>query len=151
MTRSVQSPPAAEVELAGRLRLAVGMLCRWLRQRDPGGLSPAQLSALSHLDLAGPLRLGDLAGRERVAAPTATRVVGALEQAGLVTRGPDPADRRGSLVAITAVGRQALDEVRRERTTLLAQRLAALSDMDRAAIADALAALEAIPVDPGRT
>lgn len=131
-------------ELAGRLRLAVGALVRWLRQRDPGSLSPTQLSTLGQVDLHGPLRIGDLAGRERVAAPTMTRQVGILADAGLVDRGPDPTDARGSLVAVTDAGRALLAEVRRERTTLLVQRIADLPPDQQAALAAALPALEAL-------
>src|SRR6266566_608052 len=85
----------------------------------------------------------DLAGRERVAAPTMTRLVAQLADAGLLTRGPDPTDGRGSLVSLAPAGAAALDEVRRERTTLLGRRLAALSAEQRAAVAAALPALEA--------
>ncbi len=141
--RQVETPESAP-ELAGRLRLAVGALVRWMRQRDPGNLSPAQLSALASVDVYGPLRIGDLAARERVAAPTMTRLVAQLADAGLLTRGPDPTDGRGSLVSLAPAGAAALDEVRRERTTLLGRRLAALSAEQRAAVAAALPALEAL-------
>ena len=137
--------PLSDVELAGRLRLAVGLLGRWLRQRDPGDLSPAQMSALAQVDVYGPLRIGDLATRERVAAPTITRVVGMLAGAGLVERRSDPEDRRSWLVSITPDGRRQLDRIRSERVTLLVRRLAALSDEDKRAIAAALPVLEAIP------
>ena len=56
----------SDAELAGRLRVAVGLLVRRLRQRDPGHLSPAQLSALVTIEAAGPVRNGDLAARENV-------------------------------------------------------------------------------------
>ena len=139
--------PPSDVELAGRLRLAVGMLGRWLRQRDPGDLSPAQVSALAQVDVFGPLRIGDLAVRERVAAPTITRVVGILTEAGLVQRTSDPDDRRSWLVSITPAGRRQLDQIRSERVTLLVRRLAALSGEDRNAIAAALPVLESIPAE----
>lgn len=44
--------PLTDAELAGRLRVAVGLLVRWLRQRDPGQLSPATLSALITVEAA---------------------------------------------------------------------------------------------------
>jgi DNA-binding MarR family transcriptional regulator len=133
-----------DAELAARLRIAVGGLVRWLRQTDPGSLSPAQLSALLSVEAHGPLRIGDLAARERVSPPTMTRLVDVLADARLVDRRPDPEDRRGQLVELATAGSTLLAEIRRERTTLLSQRLAALSAEDRAALAAALPALEAL-------
>jgi DNA-binding MarR family transcriptional regulator len=133
-----------DAELAGRLRVAVGLLVRRLRQRDPGHLSTAQLSALITVEASGPMRSGDLAVREKVAAPTMTRLIGVMADAGLVTRGPDPSDARGSLVALAPGGAAALAAVRRERNNILSRRLAALPAEQRAALAAALPALEAL-------
>jgi DNA-binding MarR family transcriptional regulator len=133
-----------DAELAGRLRVAIGQLVRRLRQQDPNGLSPAKLSALLTVEASGPIRAGDLAARENVAAPTMTRLVGAMAEAGLVTRGPDPTDARGSLVALTPTGAAALEAVRRERTSSLSTRLARLTPAQRAALEAALPALEAL-------
>ena len=135
----------SDAELAGRLRVAVGLLVRRLRQRDPPGhLSPAQLSALVTIEAAGPVRNGDLAARENVAAPTMTRMVGAMEEAGLVSRGPDPSDARGSLVSLAPGGAAALRALRRERNNILIEKLAALPPEQRAALEAALPALEAL-------
>jgi DNA-binding MarR family transcriptional regulator len=137
----------SDAELAGRLRVAVGLLVRRLRQRDPGHLSPAQLSALVTVEAAGPIRNGDLAARENVSAPTMTRLVGAMEEAGLVTRGPDPSDARGSLVSLSPGGAAALRAVRRERNNILIRQLAALPPEQRAALEAALPALESLLAD----
>jgi DNA-binding MarR family transcriptional regulator len=134
----------SDAELAGRLRVAVGLLVRRLRQRDPGHLSTAQLSALITVEASGPMRSGDLAVREKVAAPTMTRLIGVMADAGLVTRGPDPSDARGSLVALAPGGAAALAAVRRERNNILSRRIAALPTEQRAALAAALPALEAL-------
>lgn len=136
--------PLTDAELAGRLRVAVGLLVRWLRQRDPGQLSPATLSALITVEAGGPIRSGDLAAREKVAAPTITRLIGTMLDAGLITRGPDPSDARGALVALAPAGVAALAAVRRERTSLLVQRLGTLTPDQRAALQAALPALEAL-------
>jgi DNA-binding MarR family transcriptional regulator len=147
MAEADQLPPGvglSDAELAGRLRVAVGLLVRRLRQRDPGHLSTAQLSALITVEAAGPVRSGDLAVREKVAAPTMTRLIGVMADAGLVTRGPDPSDARGSLVALAPGGAAALAAVRRERNNILSRRLAALPAEQRAALAAALPALEAL-------
>jgi DNA-binding MarR family transcriptional regulator len=134
----------SDAELAGRLRVATGQLVRRLRQYDPGHLSPAKLSALLTVEAGGPIRSGDLAARENVAPPTMTRLIGLLAEAGLVTRGPDPSDARGSLVTLAPAGQAALEAVRRERTSVLVARLRRLSDDQRAAVVAALPALEAL-------
>jgi DNA-binding MarR family transcriptional regulator len=136
-----------DAELAGRLRLTVGLLVRRLRQRDPGHLSPAQLSALVTIEATGPVRSGDLAARENVSAPTITRMIGAMEEAGLVTRRADPSDARGSLISLAPGGSAALDALRRESNNTLSRTLSRLPRDQRAALVAALPALEALLAD----
>jgi DNA-binding MarR family transcriptional regulator len=136
--------PSDAVTIASRLRLSATRLARRLRQEDQTGLSPSQLSALSTVEKCGPMTLGALAAKERVAPPTTTRVVGKLLEQGLVAREPDPDDRRVHRVGVTADGRAVLSESRRRKTAWLADRLATLDDDARAALARALDALDAI-------
>jgi DNA-binding MarR family transcriptional regulator len=140
-------PGMSDAELAARLRVTMGLLVRRLRQRDPGHLSPAQLSALVTIEAAGPVRSGDLAARENVSAPTMTRMVGAMEEAGLVARRPDPSDARGSLISLTPGGSAALDALRRERNNLLSRTLSRLPADQRTALVAALPALESVLAD----
>src|SRR3984957_5465273 len=93
--------PVAYAETAARLRIAVARLARQLRQHSPGGLTPSQWSALVSVEENASLRIGDLADREGVSAPTATRLVASLEEQGLLSRTTDPADRRTAYVALT--------------------------------------------------
>ena len=79
-----------------------------------------------------PPRLSVLAERLRIAPRSATEVVDALEERGLVERRPDPADRRAALVAATDDGRRLqvlLSEARRASTDDF---LSVLSPEDRA-------------------
>src|SRR4029079_3311427 len=92
----------------------------------------------------GPIRLGDLAAHEQVAGPTMVRVVTALENSGFVARETDPRSAVSSRVSITASGRKEISAVRRDRTHVMARRLAALSDEQRSALAAALPAIEAL-------
>jgi DNA-binding MarR family transcriptional regulator len=128
-------------ELATEIRLLVGRLARRLRQEGTAGLTPSQLSALASVERLGPLQLGDLARVESVAPPTLTRAIGRLEDQGLVRRHPDPADGRAVLVEATGAGRRALRDLRRARTAFLAERLATLTEDDRAVVAEAVALL----------
>lgn len=134
----------SDAELAGRLRMAIGLLVRRLRQRDPADLSTAKLSALVTIEALGPVRSGDLAAREHVAPPTMTRLVGMLADAGYVTRAADPSDGRGSLVSLAPAGAAALAAVRQQRTSEISVRLSRLTPGQRAALAAALPALEAL-------
>src|ERR1700753_3665986 len=98
----------SSTELAHRLRPAITRLHRRMRQEAGGDLSPSQLAALGTISLHGPLTPSELAARERIQRPTATRVLGRLEDAGLILRTADPSDRRSSLVTITDVGTSTL-------------------------------------------
>lgn len=134
-------------ETAARLRVAVARLTRLLRQQSPGGLTLTQWSALSTVDQHGPVRIGDLAERERVSAPTATRLVATLEEAGLLTRAGDPMDRRTSYVTLTDEGRRKLEWVRGVRTAALAQRLSAMPPADVERLAELIPLLESLLID----
>src|ERR671928_33430 len=92
--------------LAEHLRLAVARTARRLRQEAGGGLSPTLTAALASIENHGPLTPSELADRERIKRPTATRLIGTLGGAGLVTRTADISDRRSSLIAITPEGRE---------------------------------------------
>ena len=138
---------AVDTELAGRLRLAVGRLARRLRLEGDSGLPPLQLSTLVTIELHGPLRLGELAQREAVTAPTMSRVLAALDERGAVDRRPDPGDARSTLVSVSAAGRDLLATVRTERTASVARRLDRLDPAQRKALIAALPALEALVAD----
>lgn len=80
---------------ADRPHSAAIHLLRTVRRHDAaGGLSGPRLSALSVAVFAGPLTIGALASAEQVKAPTMTRMVGALERAGLVERRQSTEDHR---------------------------------------------------------
>jgi DNA-binding MarR family transcriptional regulator len=130
-------------EVADRLHSAAIHLLRRLRTEDAAsGLTAPRLSALSVIVFGGPLTLGALAAAEQVRPPTMTRLVAALERAGLVTREPDPEDRRQVLLRATPAGRKLLEEGRARRTATLARRVAALPPDDLAALARAADLLE---------
>src|SRR4051812_50129243 len=91
-------------DLAHRLRPVLTRLARRMRQEASGDLSPTQGAALATIDYYGPLTPSELAARERIQRPTATRVLARLEEAGRVQRPPDPAAPPPSLPAPTPPG-----------------------------------------------
>ncbi len=129
-------------DLASRLRLDISRMARRLRQEAGAELTPSQTAALATIEKHGPLTPSELATRERVQRPTATRVLGFLDDAGLVTRAADPTDRRCSLVTISPAGRDLLQIARTRKDAYLAQRLEALPSEDREALDRAAAILE---------
>src|ERR1700742_4194178 len=127
-----------------RLRVALARLSRRLRRHELAGLTPTQLAALSTVEQVGPLRLGDLAAAEGIAPSTLTRLVAVLEELGYVRRDADPKDARASTLAITVLGHETLEHLREEGTALLTEWLMQLNPEQRAALATALPALEAL-------
>ena len=135
---------ADAVAMAARLRLSATRLARLLRQQAESGLTPSQLSVLATIELRGPLTLGALADHERVAPPSITKVVGKLEDQGLVRRQLHQTDRRVALVSMTEQGVALLAESRQRKNAWLASRLAQLDGEQRARLAGALDVLDAI-------
>jgi DNA-binding MarR family transcriptional regulator len=133
---------AIDADLAPRLRLAITRTARRLRQEASSDLGPSQLASLATIERHGPLAPGELAQRERIEPPTATRIVGHLEQAGLVERMRDPSDGRSSILSITAAGRTLLRRVRARKTAYLAKNLHELDSDDVAALERAADVLE---------
>lgn len=121
--------------LSRRLRaLAREALAEW-------DVTPSQARALGVLRRCGPLRLGDLAEHLRIAPRSGTEVVDALEERALVDRRPDPADRRATLVALTARGEEVATGIRAARTSGAGSLFSSLPAPDRAELARILAAL----------
>jgi DNA-binding MarR family transcriptional regulator len=135
---------SADQELVTRLRHAIARSARRLRQEAGTDLSPSLSAALATIDRHGPLTPSELAARERVQRPTITRVVGRLEESGLVARAADPADRRSALITVTPAGRALLEAGRTRKDAFLSERLEALSAADRATLARAAALLEGL-------
>ncbi|MDT0268332.1 MarR family transcriptional regulator [Streptomyces sp. DSM 44915] len=91
-------------------------------------LEPWEFDVLTALRRAGdPYQLspGQLLTQTLVTSGTMTNRIDRLAKKGLVERLPDPSDRRGVLVRLTAVGRDKADSA-----------LAALLDQERAILAD---------------
>jgi DNA-binding MarR family transcriptional regulator len=138
-----------QADLAVRLRLAIARTARRLRQEAGEELSPSQTAALATIDRHGPLTPSELAARERIQRPTVTRIVGLLEERGLVQRTRDPQDGRSSLVALTSAGRDLLARGRTRKDAYLARRLRELDAQERATLQRAAAILERLLEEEG--
>ena len=148
-TRSTPDAAGPQV-LARRLRLSMIRVSRQLRRQDPSELTLAQLSALDTVVSGGPLGVGQLAEIEGLPSPAATRLADKLEEAGLLTRQANPADRRGVHLVATPAGAALLARREQVGNAWLAERLGRLGDADRAALERVVALLEALATErPG--
>src|SRR3954454_18925158 len=129
-------------ELAPRLRWAITRMARRLRQESGVDLGPSQVAALATIERHGPLSPSELAERERIKRPTATRILGHLEAAGLVERIKDPGDGRAAILSTTPEARELLRRLRARKTAYLAKRLAAMNPEDRRTLERAAELLE---------
>jgi DNA-binding MarR family transcriptional regulator len=119
-------------EVAARLRAPLLRITRLIRlQRVDTTVSLAQLSALNTLEQRGPLSAGELAGFECVQPPSMTKVIAALEEAGLARRGPHPGDKRQAIIAITESGSARLESERLSREAWLSVQLRKLDEGER--------------------
>ena len=137
-------------EQVTELLVALTRARRWLTRlatEQPARLGASGVSALAEIVSSGPLRLGDLAARERIAPPTLSRIVAGLVEHGYVERRPDPEDARAGLVAATTAGKALLLEMRANRTAELTARRTRLSEDDRAALLAAAPALRRLVHD----
>jgi DNA-binding MarR family transcriptional regulator len=130
-----EEPDEPEETLADAFR-GVARQLRHQTQRAlaPWDITPSQARALGVLTRHGAVRLGTLSEHLRIAARSATEVVDALEEDGLVERRSDPCDRRATLVALTGQGAQVAAGVRAARAAEAEEFFAGLDDADRASL-----------------
>ncbi len=103
----------------------LGQLIRRLRAENTFSIS--QGAVLARLDREGPQTTSSLATAERVRPQSMAQTVAELQAAGLVSRTPDPTDRRQVLITPTAEGRETLAADRRRREGWLAEAMSKLT------------------------
>lgn len=133
-----ETDPTAE-RVAADLAAVVGRLLRRLRSSSADSLlTPSQRSVLARLQDGGPATTAALARAELVRPQSMRLTLGALESQGFVTRAPDPADGRKSVVSVTEQGSATLAGVRAAKRSWLAEAIAGeLDGAERRALAEA--------------
>ena len=126
------------------LRAAVSRLARRLRNEAPTArpLSATGIAVLGLLRREGPTTLQALACAEHVRPPTMTRIVDRLVEMGMVTKQPNPDDRRSTIVHLDPTGADYLAATVRQRSTWLASRIDTLTEEERKALSHAIPALQ---------
>jgi len=129
--------------LAGEVRTEISRLA--YHRRTPAtrsGITPTRLTALSALTrYPDGVRQGDLAELMNISAPSMTRLVEILDEAGWVERRRDPEDQRCLLIVLSPVGQKTLDTLRDESASQLSEELADLTPDERATLAAAVPVL----------
>lgn len=126
------------LELAQSFRTTLRHAVYLSRSMDGDGeLTTMQMSTLS-MAAEEPLRVSRVAANLGIRVPSATEQIIKLEQAGLVSRRPDPTDSRAVLVQLTDKGRTAWEDAGRRRNQRVAALLEHLDEGDRATLAAAL-------------
>ncbi|PZT68566.1 MarR family transcriptional regulator [Streptomyces sp. SW4] len=123
---------ALERELTVLLRRARANQGEMAREVHPD-LESSAYGLLVRLGECGSQRATELAAFVGVGKATMSRQLRALEDLGLVTREPDPADGRAWLITLTPEGRERVGRVREARRARYARRLA---DWDPEAVAE---------------
>ena len=93
----------------------------------PTGITPLQYTALTVLERRSDLSTAELARNAFVTDQSASDMVAALEDRGLIRRHPDPDDRRRRVLRLTDAGREFLEEARSGVEGVEAQMLAPLT------------------------
>jgi DNA-binding MarR family transcriptional regulator len=130
------------IGVIGRIsRLARELEQRLERVYREHGLEPGWHDVLATLRRNGPpyrLRPTDFSGQLMLTSSGTTKRLDRLEQAGLVARAPDPADRRGTLITLTPAGRELIDAVTEAHLDNERDLIAALSADEQRLLADLL-------------
>ena len=83
------------------------------------------------------MRLTDLLATEQIKQPALTSLVSKLEEAGLVSRRPDPSDGRAALLSVTSAGEMVVRSRHADRVVMLARLTDQLNDRERAVLVEA--------------
>jgi DNA-binding MarR family transcriptional regulator len=132
--------------MAAELRVVLGKLKRRLREHaNKGDLSLSQMAVIGYLDREGPSTVTSLARAEGVRPQSMGATVAALEEAGLVSGNPHPADGRQVVLSLTGAARQWLEASRAAREDWLSQAIRShLSPAEQEELARAAALLKRI-------
>ena len=131
-----------------RLRRVVLKLARQLNAASrEEGLTPTQASVLGITTMRGPLSLAELTEIEGINPTMLSRVIGKLDEYGLLKRLRDPDDFRAAWVEVTPKGRGVYERIAAQRSAVISESVSGLPDGEQAALLAALPALENLAED----
>jgi DNA-binding MarR family transcriptional regulator len=137
---------ASPIGVIGRIsRLARELELRLEPTYREHGLEAGWYDVLATLRRTGPpyrLRPTEFTNALMLTSSGTTKRLYRLEEAGLIARTPDPEDRRGILITLTAAGRELLDKATDAHLENEHRLLEALTHADRRRLADLLRRLQ---------
>jgi MarR family transcriptional regulator, organic hydroperoxide resistance regulator len=119
-------------------RAALRLEAALARELAPHGVTPQQWAVLNRLWEQDGLSQAELAERTFKDPPNTARILVRLERKGLVTRAPDPADRRVQLVRLTEEGHRLREVLVPLARAVLARALRGIPPGEVAATLDVL-------------
>jgi len=146
--RHAEGPAGQELRATAAV-LAIMKTSSWLLDEvqpvfAEHGITASRFDALEALSRrGGRARPAELRDMLHLPAQTITGVIDHLEAADLVRRSPNPADRRSTLVELTAAGQAALDQICPPLIDIEEDCMATLSPADQLRIIDLLAKVQA--------
>ena len=140
---SARPDPNVAILLREPFRGFISELLRRLHRAGYTDLRVAHLAVFQHIDPAGS-RITDLAAKAQVAKPSMSYLVEHLEQAGYVTRVPDPGDGRARLIQLTPRGWKQIEDALEIIVGMESELAAGLGPRRMAALRDLLADLGSI-------
>lgn len=137
-----------EADEAVRLRRAVNKLARRFNtSATDEGLTPTQASVLNLIAGRGPIAIGELLRLEHINPTMLSRVVGRLDDIGLIVRTPDPEDLRSASLVATEEGQRVHERILAQRAETVSRSAKRLTAQENAALVTALPALERLAED----
>jgi DNA-binding MarR family transcriptional regulator len=132
-----------EADEAVRLRRAINRLARRFNtSATDEGLTPTQASVLALIAHRGPIAIAELLRLEQINPTMLSRVVGRLDEIGLIVRTPVPDDLRSASLVATDEGRRVHDRILAQRADTVSRSAKRLSPEEYAHLIQALPALE---------
>ncbi|GAA5116287.1 MarR family winged helix-turn-helix transcriptional regulator [Pseudonocardia adelaidensis] len=132
-----------DTDAAIRLRRVISKLARSMNESASSEeLTPTQASVLGVVVARGPIRISAVAELEGVNPTMLSRVMGVLEQKGLIERSSATSDQRGVVAEATVEGREKSKRILERRTAILFAVVEQLPPETAAALLAALPALE---------
>jgi DNA-binding MarR family transcriptional regulator len=108
----MRSRPSGVEWTSGLIRLEIALWDRVNARLQESHELPLAFFEPLHVisrEVARSMRVGDLARSLRITVGGTSKLVDRMEEAGLIAREPDPADRRASRVALTTAGKRKLN------------------------------------------
>lgn len=135
----IETIPFLSRTLAGQVRQSLG----------DGWFTLTHVRVLAHVRRTGGCSLGDLATRRGVSLPTMSKMVTSLVEKGLITREPDPTNRRAVIIHLTPTGDELYISTMGGLQRRLAHELRLMSDTQRAELVGYVEALAEIMLNWG--